>query len=48
MGTGSQLPEKTFAGFVSQMDDDYTNDDQPVSSEVTITISGAVTDAVQT
>lgn len=45
-GAGTGNASITFAGFISKMDDDYSNDDQPVSSDIEITINGAVTQAV--
>ena len=45
-GAGTGNNSVTFAGFISKMDDDYANDDQPVSSDIEIRINGAVTGAV--
>ena len=46
-GTTSGRHEQTFSGFVTKMDDDYSSDDQPVSSDVEVRINGAVTSAAQ-
>lgn len=46
-GAATGRHEQTFTGFVSKMDDDYSSDDQAVSSDVEISINGAVTSAAQ-
>lgn len=46
-GTTTGRHELTFSGFLTKMDDDYSSDDQPVSSDVEVRINGAVTSAAQ-
>lgn len=46
-GDGSQLEERTFIGFITQMTDSLANDGKVVSSSITIQISGAITYGVQ-
>ena len=46
-GSGTGRPEITFEAFVSEMVDDLANDDQPVSSSVTLRITGPVTYSTQ-
>lgn len=45
-GAGTGNASVTFSGFLTKMDDDYSNDDQPVSSDIEIRINGAVVQAV--
>jgi len=47
-GAATGRHEITFAGFVTKFDTDYTSDDQVVTSDVEVRISGAVTNAAQT
>lgn len=46
-GTATSAPEWLFNAFVSSFDVNFANDDDPVSADVTLKISGAVTTAVQ-
>lgn len=46
-GTASGRHEQTFSGFLTKMDADYSSDDQPVSSDCEVRISGAVVSAAQ-
>lgn len=46
-GTGSGLPETTFQALVTGMVSNYANDDAVVSSDVTLTVSGTITDSTQ-
>lgn len=46
-GDGSGFEEVTFTAFVTQMDDNYANDNKPVSSTVALRVN-ALTFATQT
>jgi hypothetical protein len=46
-GAATGRHEITFTGFVAKFDTDYSSDDQVVSSDVEVRISGAVTHAAQ-
>ena len=46
-GAATGRHEITFTGFVTKFDTDYSSDDQVVSSDVEVRISGAVTHAAQ-
>lgn len=47
-GEGSTFKEYLFTGFITGFDTNYANDDEPISTDITIKISGAVTEATQT
>lgn len=47
-GAATGRHETTFTGFISKYDTDYTSDDQVVTTDVEISISGAITNAAQT
>lgn len=47
LGVATGRPEVTFSAYVSEMSDDLANDDQPVSSSVSLRVTGDVTYATQ-
>lgn len=46
-GAGSTKKEKLFTAFITGFDENFANDDEPVSVDITLKISGAVTEATQ-
>lgn len=46
-GAATGRHEITFTGFISKYDTDYTSDDQVVTTDVEVSISGAITNAAQ-
>lgn len=47
LGAGNGLPEQTFTAYITQFDEEKSNDDTVVGATVKLTISGAVTEATQ-